>query len=299
MWGASPVRSGVERVFLLSKLTSRRRSQWLRLVAKVCVPLTLAHASVRVQAQDGNTSSGSAGTSEPSAQADALTPPPRAALQHYEKGRALYLAGRYRDAAVELEAARALDPDSPNLVYNLAHVYELLGEIDLAIRYYKHYRELLSEPADIARVDSTLQRLQGARHEVVEPPAPAPAPAPPERPQHGVADAAFWTVTTFALAGLVTGGVLGGMALHADKKAQDFVIRQPDDAQKRQDLIDRANRLALGSDISLLAGAVLGTTAILLFALRTKPAKSAVAPQARWNVDLGLKGAFLSYRRQL
>jgi tetratricopeptide (TPR) repeat protein len=282
----------VERVFLLSNKTSRRRGQWLRLVAKVCVPLTLAHATLRVQAQDGS----GAGSS---AHADALTPPPRAALQHYEKGRALYLAGRYRDAAVELEAAIALDPDSPNLVYNLAHVYELLGDIDLAIRHYKHYRELLSDPADIARVESTLQRLQGARYEVVDPPVPPPAPSAPERPQHGVADGAFWTLTTFALAGLITGGVLGGLALQADKEAQDFVIRQPDDAKTRQDLIDRTNKLALASDISLLGGAVLGTTAILLFALRTKPAKSAVAPQARWNVDLGLKGAFLSYRRQL
>jgi tetratricopeptide (TPR) repeat protein len=290
----------VERVFLLNKLTSRRRSQWLRLVAQVCVPLTLAHASVRVQAQDGNSSGGSTATSNAADQANSLTPPPRAALQHYEKGRALYLAGRYRDAAVELEAAIALDPDSPNLVYNLAHVYELLGDIDLAIRHYKHYRELLTEPADIARVESTLQRLQGARHEVVEPPAPPPAPAAaPERPQRGVADAAFWTVTTFALGGLVTGAVLGGLALKADNEVQDFVIQQPEDGAKRQDLINRANRLALGSDISLLGGAVLGTTAILLFALRTKPAKSVAAPQARWNVDLGPKGAFLSYRRQL
>ncbi|HEX6243328.1 MAG TPA: tetratricopeptide repeat protein [Polyangiales bacterium] len=275
---------------------SRRRSQWLRLVAQVCVPLTLAHASVRVQAQEGNSGPGTAPSGDA---AEALTPPPRAALQHYEKGRALYLAGKYREAAVELEAARELDPDSPNLVYNLAHVYELLGEIDLAIRYYRHYRELVNDPADIARIDSTLQRLQGARHQVVDPPPPPPAAPAPERPQRGVADAAFWTVTTFALGGLVTGGVLGGMALHAEGKAQDFVIQQPEDIEKREKLIDRADRLALGSDISLLAGAVLGTTAILLFALRTKPAKSVAAPQARWNVDLGPTGAFLSYRRQL
>jgi tetratricopeptide (TPR) repeat protein len=271
----------------------------LRLVAKVCVPLALAHASVRVQAQEGNTGAADSGATGADA-TSALTPPPRAALKHYEKGRALYLAGKYREAAVELEAAIALDPDSPNLVYNLAHVYELLGDIDLAIRHYRHYREVLRDPEEIARVDSTLQRLRGARHQVVDPPVAPPAPsAAPERPQRGVADAAFWTVTTFALGGLVTGGVLGGMALRADKEAQDFIIQEPGDDEKREGLIDKANRLALGSDISLLAGAVLGTTSILLFALRTKPAKSVAAPQARWNVDLGPQGAFLSYRRQL
>jgi Flp pilus assembly protein TadD len=284
----------VERVFLLNSLTSRRRSGWLRLVAKVWIPLTLIQASLPVQAQDAiaaGAEDGSHGTATP----------PRGALDHYEKGRALYLAGRYREAVVELERALALDPDSPNLVYNLAHVYELLGEIDLAIRHYRHYRELLSEAdaAERARVDGTLQRLQGARTQVVDeppPPAPPPAPGPPQR---GVADGAFWTVTALGAASLVSGGVLGVMALNAEKDAQGYVIKEAGDEKQRDDLIDRTNRLALASDISLLAGAVLGPTAILLYALRTKPAKSGGAPRAAWGVDANKTGAFLLYRRQL
>jgi tetratricopeptide (TPR) repeat protein len=288
---------GVERVLLLNSLTSRRRGAWLRLVAKLCLPLTLAHASLPLQAQEAAPAGADhAETAEP---LSGTPPPPRAALDHYEKGRALYLAGRYREAVVELEQALTLDPDSPNLVYNLAHVYELLGELDPAIRHYKHYRNLLSDAdaAERARVDGTLQRLEGARDEVVDP--PSPPPPPPAAPQRGVADAAFWSVTALAASGLVTGGVLGVMALDAENDAQGYVIKEPGDERKRADLIDRTNRLALASDISLLAGAVLGTTAILLFALRTKPAKNSAAPRAAWSVDANKQGAFLLFRRQL
>src|SRR5262245_24814610 len=56
--------------------------------------------------------------------------PPDAAIQHYSIGREHYQAGRYREALNELEQAVRLDPASPNLVFNVARVYELLGEID-------------------------------------------------------------------------------------------------------------------------------------------------------------------------
>jgi tetratricopeptide (TPR) repeat protein len=301
-------REGVERVFLSNRLTSRGRAllgrRWLRLVAKACVVLMLTGAQTPALAQEP--------APEPAVPAESLadpSAPPHAAMAHYEKGRALYLAGRYREAVGELESALTLDPNSPNLVYNLAHVYELLGEIDLAIRHYRHYRDLLTDAdkAEIARVEGTLQRLVGARDEVIDPPPPPPPKLPPER---GVADAAFWTLTTLAVGGLVAGGVLGGMALDAERDAKRFVLLEADDIHERQDKIDRADRVALASDISLLAGAVLGTTAILLFALRTKPASQPTQPAtaaARVRgalmpslaVDTNAKGAFLLFRGQL
>lgn len=225
--------------------------------------------------------------------------PPRAALDHYEKGRALYLAGRYREAVDELESALRLDPDSPNLVYNLAHVYELLGEIDLAIRHYRHYRALLGEAEQLERdrVDGTLQRLEGAREHVVEPPPPPPPAPVAQRVERGVADAAFWSITALALGTFAAGGVLGKMAVDAEHDAQRIQLIEANDFQARQRKIDRSNDLALACDISLLAGVVLGTTAILLFALRTKPVKP--GPITRIGVDANAKGAFLMFRGQL
>jgi tetratricopeptide (TPR) repeat protein len=87
--------------------------------------------------------------------------PPAEALKHYERGRALYKAGRYREALAELQMALFLDPNSPNLVYNVARVHELLGEIDLAIEHYVRYQKLLppDQADEIARVESTSRRI--------------------------------------------------------------------------------------------------------------------------------------------
>jgi tetratricopeptide (TPR) repeat protein len=236
------------------------------------------------------------GTSE-APRAEQASEPPSAAVRHYHKGRELYLAGRYREAAVELEQAVTLDPDSPNLVYNLARVYELLAEIDTSIVHYKRYRALLP-PGDVeerARVDGTLQRLEGARSQVTELPAsPAGQPVKLER---GVADATFWTFTVVGAAALVAGGAVGVAALGAEKDVEKFVVEEDGDVDKRRDLEDRADRLALTSDMCLLAGAVLGTTAILLYALRQKPARS--PPAAKLDVGVSPQGAFLVFRGQL
>jgi tetratricopeptide (TPR) repeat protein len=226
--------------------------------------------------------------------------PPRAALAHYKKGRELYLAGRYREAVVELEAALALDPESPNLLYNLARVYELLGEIDTSIAHYKHYRELLppSEVEERARVTGTLQRLEGARKQVPDQPPQATPAAPAPQMERGVADTTFWVFTTTAVAALVAGGALGVAALNSEKDAKRLVLADSDSVAKRRNLISRTNRYALGSDLSLLAGAVLGTTAILLFALREKPVQS----QSRAlgvDVAVGPTGGFISFQGRL
>jgi tetratricopeptide (TPR) repeat protein len=222
---------------------------------------------------------------------------PSAAVRHYHKGRELYLAGHYREAAVELEQAVALDPDSPNLVYNLARVYELLAEIDTSIVHYKRYRALLP-PGDVeerARVDGTLQRLEGARSQVAGPPA-SPA-APPDKLERGVADATFWTFAVVGAVALVAGGAVGVAALDAEKDVKHFVVEQDGDVDKRRDLEERADRLALTSDMCLLAGAVLGTTAVLLYALRQKPAHR--PPLSKLDVGVSPQGAFLVLRGQL
>jgi len=229
--------------------------------------------------------------------AGAAREPPRAALAHYKKGRELYLAGRYREAVVELEAALTLDPESPNLLYNIARVYELLGEIDTAIMHYKHYRDLLgpSEGEERERVTGILQRLQGARTQVADQPPVGPPPLVPM--ERGVADGTFWGFTTVAAVTLIAGGALGIAALNSEKDAKRLVLSDSDSVAKRKDLILRTDRLALASDLSLLAGAVLGTTAILLFALREKPATN--RPEARVDFSAGPGGAFLWLRGQL
>jgi tetratricopeptide (TPR) repeat protein len=221
--------------------------------------------------------------------------PPAEALDHYNRGRAHYQAGRYREAVGELERALELDPSSPNLVYNLARVYELLGDIGRALPRYEQYREMLpaSEIEERARVDNTIQRLHGARAELQQQPerdlrAPTELTARTER---GVADAAFWTLASFSLAALAAGAVTGALALRDEKASQTFVLGADGDLGDRNRLADRADKLALISDVSVGVGAVGGLTSILLYALRTRTIIEPKIEAARGGFILGVRGS--------
>ena len=83
-----------------------------------------------------------------------------------------------------------MTPRRRTSVYNVARVYELLGEIDQAIAFYRRYRDMLprQEQPERERTLTTLQRLEGARHVIDH----APEPAEHQR-KRGVADTPFWT----------------------------------------------------------------------------------------------------------
>ncbi|HEX5661509.1 MAG TPA: tetratricopeptide repeat protein [Polyangiales bacterium] len=222
--------------------------------------------------------------------------PPPAALEHYNLGRAHYQAGRYREAVDELEQALTLDPGSPNLVYNLARVYELLGDIDRALPHYEHYRDMLPASAvdERARIDTTLQRLRGARSALLPRPEPERQLRPPNliaRVERGVADGAFWTLASLSLAALAAGGVTGIMALRVEKDSRDFVLGREGDLADRDRRADRADRLALISDVSFAAGAVGGLTSVLLYALRTRTIIEPQASVGPTGFTLGVRGS--------
>ncbi len=210
---------------------------------------------------------------------------PAKALEHYNRGRAHYLAGRYRQALQELEVAVNLDPTSPNLVYNVARVYELLGDIDQAIAFYRRYRDMLpaKEQAERERTVTTLQRLEGARaHAAANPP---PKPVVIER-KRGVADGVFWGVASMSALTLAGGGATGALALKMERDAERFRLGVDGGPHGRDLLVQRADRLALASDVLLISGASLGIAAILLYALRERPLRE---PTAGARLDLSVQ----------
>jgi len=225
--------------------------------------------------------------------------PPAEALEHYNRGREHYQAGRYREALQELEVAVNLDPTSPNLVYNVARVYELLGDIDQSIAFYQRYRDLLppNEQAERERTQLTLLRLEGARKHVDT------KPPPPQLivRKRGVADASFWTVASFSALALVGGSVTGALALSTEHDSEQFRLGKDGGEKGRQMLIDRADRYALSSDLLLIGGASLGITAVLLYALRERTETASAAPLARidLNVQAWSGGAFFGLRGRL
>lgn len=227
--------------------------------------------------------------------ADDLGPsraPPSEALDHYNRGRAHYQAGRYREAVVELERALTLDPGSPNLVYNLARVHELLGDIERSIGYYERYRTMLppSESEERQRVAGAIERLRGAKQHVVRPDEPAQPVV--VRMERGVADGAFWTLATISLAALGAGAATGALALREEREAQNFVLGVDGSDEQRRATATRADRLAIASDGCLAVGAVGALTSVLLYSLRSKPA---VDP----SFSVSANGWFLTLRGDL
>jgi tetratricopeptide (TPR) repeat protein len=162
----------------------------------------------------------------PSAHAQSGEPTPEAvasAKAHFAKGRALYQAGSYREAIMELDAARALDPKAKDLVFNLAVVHEKLAEIDEALRYARLYGEMDLEPAERVRAESYIKRLEGAKSEVEAKKASVAGPVPPggggaapDGRVRGRIDVVTISVAGVAAVAAVAGVVFGVKAL-ADK----------------------------------------------------------------------------------
>jgi tetratricopeptide (TPR) repeat protein len=143
-----------------------------------------------------------------------------AARVHFTKGRELYQAGAYREAIVELDAARALDPKAKDLVFNLGVVHEKLGEIDEALRYARLYAQMDLEPAERTRAEGYIKRLEGAKSEVAAREALAaashPVPGAAAGPVRGRLDVITLSVAGVAVVAAGVGVVMGVKAL-ADK----------------------------------------------------------------------------------
>jgi len=163
---------------------------------------------------------GSGWAQEDAVAEDGMEATPPEAVEFFRQARERYEAGQYREAAQALERALVLDPNSPTLVFNLARVYELLGELDLSLRYYEQYQQLLpqQQAREQARAEATIRRLQGARTSTErEAPQPEQVEALRQLPglvvvrENGVADLGFWLTLGVGAASLATGGVLGAL----------------------------------------------------------------------------------------
>jgi len=283
---------------LLALRSSGRALLALSLVL-VCPPRVLAQAGNASPVQNNETLR-SPGNARRAGQ------PPSEAVDHYLEGRKWYLAGRYRDALVELKAALELDPRSPDLLYNVARVYENLRLFDESIEYYQRY--LAQLPVDSTeehdKTEKTIRRLQGAKREFEQQqqlahnrPGTDAAPAP----SAGRADLAFWLTGGLACGMLAAGGVTGILALKKTDDVAGFVVGPDGSVAQRTQLVHQADQLALTTDLLLAAGALAFAGAVLLFVLRdgdvTPPAETQPQPELSAYFDgsraqLLLRGSF-------
>ncbi len=217
------------------------------------------------------------------------------AQARFAKARALYKSGKYRAAIDELSEAVALDPEGAEMIYNLGLLHEKLGEVDHAIEQYRRYVEMNDDPQEKKRVQGIIERLEGARPELVTPPGsasasasgtpdtePGPpatiiltasAPAPTEAPRHGVLDG--WVIASgaVALAGIGVGIAYGAKAM-SDRLSGTPTTNEATTYQDLQDRTARAKREAVIADIGFGVALAAGVTgAVLYFAREQEPDK--------------------------
>jgi hypothetical protein len=188
------------------------------------------------------------------------------ARAHFTRGKELYQAGSYREAIVELDAARALDPKAKDLVFNLAIVHEKLAEVDEALRYARLYLEMDLEPAERTRAEGYIKRLEGAKSELDARKAATATPGPHEAERvRGRLDAATITVGVLALGAAGAGTAFGVKAL-GDKVSPSYVTGPTAPYSGLQHLVSTAHTEAVVSDVCF-AGAIVaaGVAAGLYF----------------------------------
>lgn len=221
--------------------------------------------------------SGSLG-GEPIAVADETSPANvAAARRHFDRGRAYYQQGAYREAIAEFEAAHALDPNAKDLVFNLGVVHEKLADIDDALKWFRLFASMNITDQERERVNAYLKRLEGAKKELDAKQAAAaaaagssstgapPAPAP-EKPQYGRIDGYTIAAASVAVVSLGAGIALGVKAL-TDKPPSNPVTSPNLTYNQLVSRTNQAHNEAIGADACFgVAVAAAAVTAYLYLA---------------------------------
>lgn len=214
---------------------------------------------------------------------------------------AAYEAQRYDEAVELFERAYAIQPQ-PELIYNIARVYERAVRRQEAVEQYERFLELPNTTADLRA--RALESLQALRREIraLEAPdepegpetGPTPPPPPPPEPRD-VLGPVGWALIGLGGAALIVGGVFGGLTLTEETATEE--ANSLDDQQLH---LDRGGTYALTADILFGAGGALAVTgAILLIVRATRggddAGEGAEEPEVSWRpLMLGGRGLGLS-----
>ncbi|MGD0530358.1 MAG: tetratricopeptide repeat protein [Polyangiaceae bacterium] len=206
-----------------------------------------------------------------------------AARRHFERARAYYAQGSYREAIGELEAAHTLDPNAKDLVFNLGVVHEKLGDIDDALRWFRLYTTMNLTPPERERADAYVHRLEGAKKELEDKQAaaaasgtsgtphvtPPPPPPPAERTAPGRIDALTIGAASVSVASLVF-GIIMGVKAEEDKPPSPYITGR--NGTTYSDLVDaqaNAHQEAVLADVGFAVATGAAAAAAVLFFTRS------------------------------
>lgn len=207
---------------------------------------------------------------------------------------------RYDESIKQFEQAYALD-SNPNYLFNIGRVYEEKGDLQQAVTHYQRFVsqpgvDLDSREAATARLKvlrEALDQLESEEEKAVEEdpidepvdeqPIADPTDDDPRPDRKRGQRIAGYTLLGMGGAGLIVGGILGGLA---SSKANDA-----DNAEFVDDTLrmrDDARRQARAADAMFITGGVLAATGLVLV-LTTLGGKkrdaSARATARRWAVS--------------
>lgn len=192
-----------------------------------------------------------------------------------EKAVEAFEAQDYEEAVRLFQKAYDASPE-PNYLFNIGRVYEEMGDLRNAVKYYQQF---VGQPGvDLDARETALQRLKVLRDAVEqleadekkdeEPEETTPDPVvdqpPPTTEDDGMERKKKLRIAGYSLmgvgaAGLIVGGVFGGLALQSRNDAED----QP--ADRYEDAADEARTRARVADAMFITGGVLAATGLVLF----------------------------------
>jgi tetratricopeptide (TPR) repeat protein len=228
------------------------------------------------------------------------------ALALFEQGRAAYRDGQFAESVKLFTKAYALQPE-PVLLYNLARSEEGLGDYPAAVDAYERY---LVQAKDVKDRGSIEQRVATLRKSMAEkerlarerdeaerakqqaPKSDASAGGGPA-PQAASPSPWPWALFGVGAAGVVVGGILGGVALSKNGNA-DSAPSQLEASDGRSS----AEGLALGSTIALIAGGTIAGVGLIwgIADVASSSGEPEAAPAATVSLAAGLGAATLVVR---
>ncbi|MDP6942526.1 MAG: tetratricopeptide repeat protein [Myxococcota bacterium] len=213
----------------------------------------------------------------PNAAAQGAPSTEASAEEHSRRGVEFYDAGKLPEAVREMLKAYELAPEA-GLLYNIARIYQKMGQRDLAIHYLK---EFVTQPrADPDTVQKALNHLEALKNEPASPVVLSPPPAEPVAPAEPIAPAESaapvaapapvvstgpdhtlaWITLGTGAAALVVGGVLGGLALGSAGGLDNATATYEDKLSFQQ----TARDMALGADVCFGVGVTAAALGLVL-----------------------------------
>lgn len=193
------------------------------------------------------------------------------ALRLYRISEELYAEGRYQEAVAILLRVIELDPNAPELYYNIALVFEHLQEFDRALEFLEQYNTFDIGAEEQRRVERMMNRIRGAR-EHLPPTVEVQTRTRVVVQRFGRADGIFWGMVGSTILFAAGAAVTGGLAIDWSNASEDFTVGVDGDLADYRYWINVADTLALMTDILIGVAAASAITALLLYVLRTHPA---------------------------